>query len=167
MADSFVHLHQHSVIEVCGSELLGPSPMVLPYYCVRCGEDAEDGKRFTTSLHASSLPYSRLGRLLAYARGRELTISYSLCRSCARHRLHRHFATGAAWALFAASFISIAFFSHRTRIFIAPLCLLLVASILTWLDNPAPIWARRYGNRVFTVKGAGEGFLARLRRSAL
>ena len=95
---------------------------------------------------------------LYFAGRKALDISYSLCPECDRVEKRKKWIAAGAWLLTAASvLVSVAL--DDAWVLIASGILLAAAVVASFLTN-APVLVSGYKDRVFTVKGVSEEFLA-------
>jgi hypothetical protein len=88
--------------------ITGGSPMYLPEYCVKCGQDATHGRR-THGARYYYPPWIFLGLfaglipliILSYVGRKQLDISYSLCPDCVRRQKNKKWIAVGAWIVFA------------------------------------------------------------------
>lgn len=142
----------------------GTSPISLAENCVKCGKDAAHGLRINTTQHFSPR-WVLLGLvglfplILLYFVGRKtLRISYSLCPKCARVERRKKWIAAGAWALVAA-LVLVSVWQNDAWILIAAGVVLIAAVVASYLAN-SPLLVNGYKDRIFTVKGASQEFLA-------
>ena len=139
--------------------------MLLVERCVKCGNDAAHGHRVDTTQYFSP-PWVWLGLLAGlfplipcYFLGRKtLRLSYSLCPECDRVEKTKKWIAAGAWLLLAATAL-VSIELNDAWILIASGVLLVVGVVASFLAN-APVLVSGYKNRVFTVKGVSQEFLA-------
>jgi hypothetical protein len=139
--------------------------MLLVERCVRCGKDAAHGHRIDTTQHFSprwvylGLVVGLLPLIPCYYVGRKtLRLSYSLCPECDRVEKRKKWIAAGAWLLLAASAL-VSIELDDAWILIASGVLFVVAVVASFLANP-PLMVNGYKDRVFTVRGASQEFLA-------
>ena len=131
---------------------------------MKCGKDAARGHRIHATQYFSPpwVWFGLLGLLpliLLYYVGRKtLRISYSLCAECDRAEKRKKWIVAGAWLLVAVSVV-VSVRLDDAWILIAS-AVLLVAAVLASCQGNAPILVSGYRDGVFTLKGAGEEFLA-------
>jgi hypothetical protein len=139
--------------------------MLLVEKCVKCGKDAAHGHRVhTTQYFAPRWVYlGLLAGLLplipCYYIGRKtLRLSYSLCPECDHVEKRKKWIAAGSWlGLAASALLSIEL--NDAWILIASGILLVAAVIASFLAN-APVLVSGYRDKVFTVKGVSQEFLA-------
>ncbi len=145
---------------------MGMSPMYLPEYCVKCGNDARHGRRITkvlyfvpTWIYVGLFIGVLLVILLYYAARKPLGVSYSLCPDCARRQKNKKWMAAAAWLVFVVSLIApipVGAVSHLMLI----LALFVLALVASYRANPPlKVTGYRAFDQSFTLKGAGNNFL--------
>lgn len=151
-----------------GDKLLGYSPMSLPGRCVKCGKDTSRGGRVEKTLYGYS-PWiiltvflGVLPLLLVYYLTRQrLQISYSVCEDCARSRTTRQWAAGGVWVLFVLLLAAGLAAALPAALWILTLVVFVGALVASSLAA-APLRVTGVNGSRFTIKGAGQEFLAAL-----
>jgi hypothetical protein len=138
--------------------------MSLVKDCVVCGRDASLGRRIDTTQHFAPR-WVWLGLIgffpivpLYFAGRKTLRLSYSLCSECDRAERRKRWIAAGAWLL-AAMTALVSVRLDDAWILIATGILLVAAVVASLLAN-APLQVSGYADRVFTVKGVTEEFLA-------
>jgi hypothetical protein len=139
--------------------------MLLMEKCVKCGKDAAHGHRIHTTQHFAprwvwlGLLAGLLPLIPCYFIGRKtLRLSYSLCPGCNRVEKRKKWIAVGAWLLLVASAL-LSIELNDAWILIASGVLLVAGVVASFLAN-APLVVSGYRDRVFTVKGVGQEFLA-------
>ena len=139
--------------------------MLLIEKCVKCGNDAAHGHRIHVTQYFSprwvwlGLLAGLLPLIPCYLIGRKtLRLSYSLCPECDRVEKRKKWIAAGAWLLLAATAL-VSIELNDAWILIAGGVLLVVAVVASFLAN-APVLVSGYKDRVFTVKGVSQEFLA-------
>lgn len=139
--------------------------MLLVERCVKCGKDAAHGHRVDTTQHFAprwvylGLLPGLLPLIPCYYIGRKtLRLSYSLCPDCDRVQKRKKWIAAGAWLLLTASAL-LSIELNDAWILIASAFLFVVAVTASFVAN-APLLVSGYEDRVFTVKGVGQEFLA-------
>jgi hypothetical protein len=157
-------------VTVSGKKILGTSPMTLPDRCVKCGKDASRGRRVEQTLYGYS-PWIVLtifiGLLIFiiiyYATRQPLLLGYATCPDCTRSREVKRRVSWGAWALFAVLLVAaVGFLSSVLGILSA---VAFVGAITASILAGPPLRVIGVSGNVFTVKGAGQEFLAALGRT--
>ncbi|MGY8771278.1 MAG: hypothetical protein ACKVH8_22925 [Pirellulales bacterium] len=162
-ADPISMMAASGEFNLIGQRIVGPSPIVLPEICVRCGENAEHGKRYKKKITWSpswvylliliNLIVLVIVNMIVKKTAK---VEYSLCEPCAGTRWMKLMIAWMAWGLLvvclcmAASLESAALGIFCFVLFIA--CI--VASVIA----SAPIKAKDYQKPVFYLGGAKQPF---------
>lgn len=149
--------------DLLGQQIVGPSPIVLPEVCVRCGEDAEAGKRLKRTLTWAPpiiLILLLLGPLLllivSLVVQKKVKVEYSLCETCARSRWSK---VVAVWILIVIMLICFLLAASLESVILAIVGILLfIGALIFAVLSSALITAKKYQDPVFYLGGAKPAF---------
>jgi hypothetical protein len=143
--------------------------VTLPDRCVKCGKDASRGRRVEQTLYGYSqwlILTVFLGLIvfiiLYYVTRQALQLSYATCSECARSRDVKRRVSWGVWGLFVVLFVT-AFRVSSSVLWILSAVAFVGAITASILAGP-PLRVVGVSGDVFTIKGAGQEFLAALGR---
>lgn len=171
--------------ELIGQRIVGPTQIVLPEVCVRCGEDAETGKRLKKTIKWAPiwiyfllLIHPIIFLLVFLLLHQRCKVEYSLCEGCNRNRWIKLkvfwllMSLACIWGLYCLfiSFYTIfilfnslqpsPLFNSETDLIIRAvlIAVLGIGSIIAGIFAAAPIRVKDYQKPVFFLSGAKPAF---------